>query len=72
MSFASILGKLIGSKTVIGTLIATVPALAVPLGFTFGADDAAMVTGSVDLIIQLAGALFAMWGRWVAKGPLAD
>lgn len=71
MSFLSVLNKLRKSKTIIGTVIATVPAIAVATGFTFGVDDASMVNGLVDLVIQLAGALFAMYGRWVAKGPLS-
>ena len=56
------------SKTIIGVIMSVLPALAVAFGFTFSADDAAMVNSTVDALIQAGGALLAVYGRFKAGG----
>ncbi len=58
----------LGSKTIWGTVIAVVPTL---LGPFVGAEDGTLVTQSIDQIITGIGGLLAVYGRFVARGPLA-
>ena len=57
------------SKTIIGVVISIIPALLPALGVHFTADDASFVSTNVDHIIQGVGAVLAIYGRFVAKGP---
>jgi len=59
------------SKTVLGVVVSMLPALAPVFGLSFGADDTALFGGLVDGFIQFGGALFALYGRWVAKSPVS-
>lgn len=56
------------SKTVIGAIIGAAPSLAVVTGITLTDDDTAMITTTVDAIIQLFGFAYAIYGRIVTKG----
>ncbi len=58
------------SKTVIGALIALLPAISVLTGITFTEDDTAMITATSDAMIQTVGGLFAIYGRFVAEGDI--
>ena len=57
----------LGSKTIWGTVFAVIPTL---LGPFVGAEDGALVTQSIDQIITGLGGLLAVYGRFVAGGPL--
>ena len=59
------------SKTIIGIILAMLPALAVQLGVSFTENDGAMISQAVDLVVQLAGSGLAIYGRWVADVPLS-
>lgn len=54
------------SKTIIGVIISVLPALLPALGVSFSADDAHLVSGTVDSVMQAIGALLAVYGRWVS------
>jgi hypothetical protein len=56
------------SKTIIGIVVSILPALAIQFGLSFSVDDAAMINTTVDQLIQAAGALIAVWGRFDAGG----
>ena len=58
------------SKTIIGVIVSVLPALLPAVGVTFSAEDGAFVSANIDAIIQGAGALLAMYGRFVAKGAV--
>lgn len=58
------------SKTIIGSLVAAVPALAVVFGWTFTEDDSALVSNAADAMIQVLGAAYAIYGRIVAEGKI--
>lgn len=57
----------LGSKTIWGAVIAVLPTLAAPF---VGAEDGALISQSVDQIITGLGGLLAVYGRFVAGGPL--
>jgi len=59
------------SKTIIGIILAMLPALAVQLGLNFTEDDSVMISGLVDLIVQIAGSGFAIYGRFVAEDKIS-
>lgn len=56
------------SKTIIGVIMSVLPALLPALGITFGADDISLINSAVDAVIQSAGALLAVYGRFAAGG----
>jgi hypothetical protein len=58
------------SKTVIGALIALLPAISVLTGVTFTEDDTVMINQTADAIIQVMGGAFAIYGRVVSKGKV--
>lgn len=58
------------SKTVVGSLVAAMPALAVMFGWTFTEDDSALVSNAADALIQVLGAAYAVYGRIVAKDDI--
>jgi hypothetical protein len=58
------------SKTVIGALIALLPAISVLTGVTFTEDDTVMINQTADAIIQVIGGVFAIYGRVVSKGKV--
>lgn len=60
----------LGSKTIWGTVIAVVPTLAPLIGISFSAEDAAMVSNSIDAIITAVGGLLAIYGRIKATTSL--
>ena len=59
------------SKTIIGIILAALPALAVALGINFTEDDSVMISGLMDLIVQLVGSGYAIYGRFVAEDKIS-
>jgi len=59
------------SKTLIGVVVAVLPQLLPVFGFSFSVDDAVMINSAVDSVISAAGALLAIYGRFVAKDSLS-
>lgn len=58
------------SKTIIGALIALLPAISVLTGITFTEDDTVMINQMADAIIQVIGGAFAIYGRFKAEGKV--
>lgn len=65
------------SKTVVGVLIASVPAVLALFGKTLNVDDVTAlgtaiqgVLGHLDGIVQLGGSLLAIYGRFTASSKL--
>lgn len=58
---------LLKSKTIIGILLTAFVALAPQFGINFTADDSALISQSVDAIIQAVTLTFAAYGRIAAK-----
>ena len=58
------------SKTIIGALIALLPAISVLTGITFTEDDTVMINQTADAVIQVIGGAFAIYGRVVAQGKV--
>ncbi len=56
------------SKTIIGIVVSILPTLLPELGVSFTAEDGALINQSVDSVIQGAGAVLAVWGRFMAGG----
>lgn len=59
---------LLKSKTIIGSLVAAAPAVAVMLGINLTDDDSALISNAADALIQLLGAGYAIYGRIVTNG----
>lgn len=58
------------SKTVIGIIVGILPALLPALGVTFSVDDGTLINSATDLFVQLSGAIYAIYGRWVSVDKL--
>lgn len=58
------------SKTILGALVTLAPTIATMSGFTLSGDDTAMISTTVDSIIQIAGAALVVYGRVKAKGAV--
>lgn len=56
------------SKTILGVILSVLPTLLPALGINFGADDAQMINATLDSLVQAAGALLAVYGRFKAGG----
>ena len=56
------------SKTIIGIIVSILPALLPQFGLSFSAEDGALINTTVDQLIQAAGAVLAMYGRFAAGG----
>lgn len=59
------------SKTILGLIVSILPALLPAVGVSFSGDDVGLVNGLVDSLMTFGGALFAAYGRWVAKSPVS-
>ena len=66
----SFIAGLIGSKTVWGIIITLVATVLKQVGIV--GVEATDLTSILDLVAQLGGLLFALYGRIVAKGPIAN
>ena len=58
------------SKTILGVILSVLPALLPALGISFSAEDNLLISNAVDAIIQSAGALLAVYGRFVVKDKI--
>jgi len=55
------------SKTILGVIVTMLPTLLPALGISFGAEDAQLISNTGDALIQVGGAMLAVYGRFVAK-----
>lgn len=54
------------SKTILGVIISTLPTLLPIAGVSFSPEDGQLLMGGLDYIVQAAGALMAIYGRFTA------
>ena len=59
------------SKTVVGAIVMLLPVLAQLFGFSFSADDSAMITEGWDQVVSAIGAVMVVIGRFTAKSNIS-
>jgi len=55
------------SKTVLGVILSVLPTLLPLFGVSFSVEDGQLLTASSDSLIQFAGAMLALYGRFKAS-----
>jgi uncharacterized membrane protein (DUF441 family) len=61
---------LLKSKTIVGIIVGILPALLPAIGITFSVDDGVLINNVADLVVQLAAACLAVYGRFTATDKL--
>lgn len=59
------------SKTIWGAIIAILGTVLPVLGLNFTAADGQLLLSTIDELMTIGGALFAMYGRVVAKSKIS-
>jgi hypothetical protein len=60
------------SRVILGSIVAILGGVLQLYGYSFSAEDQAMVVDVIGQGITFAGTLFALYGRLVAKKPLGQ